>query len=132
MVSNDNGVFANTLPADIHYGLLVRHGRREFVHLAEDHAVAVGQLEVNAVFKQCLFTKGERRVETHIEIISLSCGYSATLTLASVYLYKTHYDGPAKLDEGTLRAVLGSLVAMWVVSLVSFALVIKRKYLHTF
>ncbi|GMH94227.1 hypothetical protein TL16_g12845 [Triparma laevis f. inornata] len=58
--------------------------------------------------------------------------YSLVRSFASVYLFKTHYNGPAKLDEGTLRAVLGSLVAMWVVSLVSFALVIKRKYLHTF
>lgn len=42
------------------------------------------------------------------------------------------FDGPSKLDEGTLQAVLGSLVAIWVMSIIVFALVIKREYLRTF
>ena len=37
-----------------------------------------------------------------------------------------------KLDNQTLQTALGSLVAIWFVSAVTFALVIKRKYLHTF
>ena len=37
-----------------------------------------------------------------------------------------------KLDNETLHTALGSLVTIWFVSAVTFALVIKREYLHTF
>ncbi|GMH74594.1 hypothetical protein TrLO_g4235 [Triparma laevis f. longispina] len=38
--------------------------------------------------------------------------YSLVGSFFSVYLYTTHYDGPAKLDEGTLQVALGSLYAI--------------------
>lgn len=47
-------------------------------------------------------------------------------------MYTTHYDGPAKLDEGTLQVALGSLYAIWLISLIAFASVIKHKHIHTF
>ena len=47
-------------------------------------------------------------------------------------MYSTYYNEDVKLDDKTLQTVLGSLVAIWFVSAVTFALVIKRKYLHTF
>ena len=37
-----------------------------------------------------------------------------------------------KLDNETLHTALGSLVTIWFVSAVTFALVIKREFLHTF
>lgn len=58
--------------------------------------------------------------------------YSLVGSFTSVYLYSTHHENDDKLSQSTLQTVLGSLVAIWVVSLVSFALVIKREYLHTF
>ena len=50
----------------------------------------------------------------------------------SVHVYSTYYNEDVKVDDKTLQTVLGSLVAIWFVSAVTFALVIKRKYLHTF
>ena len=50
----------------------------------------------------------------------------------SVHVYSTYYKEDVKLEYETLQTVLGSLVAIWFVSAVTFALVIKREYLHTF
>ena len=50
----------------------------------------------------------------------------------SVHVYSTYYNEDVKLNNETLQTVFGSLVAVWFVSAVTFALVIKRKYLHTF
>ena len=50
----------------------------------------------------------------------------------SVYAYSNYYNGDEKIDGGTLQTALISLVAIWFVSAVTFALVIKRKYLHPF
>ena len=53
-------------------------------------------------------------------------------SFVSVHVYSTYYKGDVKLEYKTLQTVLGSLVAIWFVSAVTFALVIKREYLHTF
>ncbi|GMH96203.1 hypothetical protein TrST_g13193 [Triparma strigata] len=50
----------------------------------------------------------------------------------SVYAYSNYYDEDEKIDGETLQTTLGSLVSIWFVSAVTFALVIKREYLHTF
>ncbi|GMH86410.1 hypothetical protein TrST_g5560 [Triparma strigata] len=52
----------------------------------------------------------------------------------SVYAYSNHYDEDedAKLDDETLQTALICLVAIWFVSALTFASVIKREYLHTF
>ena len=50
----------------------------------------------------------------------------------SVYAYSNYYNGDEKIDGETLQTALISLVAIWFVSAVTFSLVIKRKYLHTF
>ena len=50
----------------------------------------------------------------------------------SVYAYSNYYNRDEKIDSKTLQTVLGSLVAIWFISAVAFALVIKREYLHTF
>ena len=50
----------------------------------------------------------------------------------SAYTYSNYYNGDKKIDGETLQNALISLVAIWFVSAVTFALVIKRKYLHTF
>ena len=51
---------------------------------------------------------------------------------ASVFLYSNHYDGEDKLGTETLQKILGSLIAIWLVSALSFVAVMDRKYLHTF
>ena len=50
-----------------------------------------------------------------------------------MYAYSNYYDEDedAKLDNETLQTALISLVAIWFVSAVTFALNIKREYLHT-
>jgi len=53
-------------------------------------------------------------------------------SFVSVQVYSTYYNEDVKLDNETLQTVFGSLVAIWFVSAVTFALVIKRAYLHTF
>ena len=56
----------------------------------------------------------------------------------SVYVYSNYYneeegeDEGVTLDDEMLQTVLISLVAIWFVSAVTFASVIKREYLHTF
>ena len=50
----------------------------------------------------------------------------------SVYAYSNYYNGDEKLDDETLQNALISLVAIWFVSTVTFASVIKREFLHTF
>ncbi|GMH92478.1 hypothetical protein TrST_g1907 [Triparma strigata] len=63
----------------------------------------------------------------------ISILYSVVGTFGSVHLYANHYDGGnSKIDENTLHLVVGSLFAMWFISILTFASVIKRKYLHTF
>ena len=52
----------------------------------------------------------------------------------SVYAYSNYYgeEEDVKLDEEALQTAPGSLVTIWFVSAVTFALNIKREYLHTF
>ena len=47
-------------------------------------------------------------------------------------MYSTNYSKEDKLDDETLQTVLGSLMAIWLLSFVTFASVINREYLHTF
>ncbi|GMH96194.1 hypothetical protein TrST_g13191 [Triparma strigata] len=53
-------------------------------------------------------------------------------SFVSVHLYSNYYDEDEKIDGETLQTTLGSLVAIWFVSAVTFASVIKREFLHTF
>ena len=50
----------------------------------------------------------------------------------SVHLYSNYCNEDSKLDDVTLQTTLICLVAIWFISAVTFTLVIKREYLHTF
>ena len=64
-------------------------------------------------------------ISTHINIF-------ITHSFISVYVYSNYYDKDGKLGDEALQTTLGSLVAIWFVSAVTLASVIKREYLHTF
>ncbi|GMI00288.1 hypothetical protein TrLO_g11347 [Triparma laevis f. longispina] len=90
----------------------------------------IGKLVVD--FTMLIHLRGSSEVGGFCFLVSILT--SLVSSFVSVHLYSTYYnlDEDNKLDADALQVILGSLCAVWIISLLAFISVVNWKYLRTF